>query len=262
LTTISWRINAERIVLLGWSRAILMQLAHPMVAAGVDEHSAFRGGPMAAASRLHQTVRAMLSLTFGDRDAQAATIERIRAIHRRVNGRLVEAGGGFAAGTPYSAEDPRLLLWVHATLVDTIPFVYERLVAPLSEAEHDAYCEEAAPVAVALGAEERDVPRTRAGIRAYVADMLASPEIEVGTQARELARAVLAPPMAAVIAPVTWTNRLVTAGLLPAALRAQYGFTWSPRSARQLERVLDAIAWGRRLTPALLAQWPEARRTL
>jgi uncharacterized protein (DUF2236 family) len=260
LTTISWRINAERLVLLAWSRAILLQLAHPMVAAGVDEHSAFRGGPLAAAARLHHTVRAMLSLTFGDSQTQAATIERIRAIHRRVNGHLPEAAGGFAAGTPYSAEDPRLLLWVHATLVESIPVVYERVIAPLTDAEHDAYCEEAAPVAVALGARDHDVPRTRAGIRAYIADMLASPEIEVSNQARALARAVLAPPYALAIAPVAWTNRLVTAGLLPPRIRAQYGFPWSPRSAHRFERVLDAIAFGRQLAPAILAQWPEARR--
>ena len=246
-------------MLLGWSRAILLQLAHPMVAAGVDEHSTFRAGPFAAAGRLHHTVRAMLSLTFGDTPARDATLEQIRAIHRRVNGRMPEAAGGYAAGTPYSAEDPRLLLWVHATLVDSMPIVYESLVAPLTAAEHDAYCEEAAPIAVALGAREADVPRTRAGMRAYVAAMLASPEIEVSRQARALADAVLAPPFAPAIAPVAWANRLVTAGLLPPRVRAQYGLAWTARSDRQLERVLTTIAIARRLTPAGLAQWPEAR---
>jgi uncharacterized protein (DUF2236 family) len=71
---------------------------------------------------------------------------------------------------------------------------------------------------------------------------------------------VLAPPFAPVIAPVAWTNRLVTAGLLPPRVREQYGFAWPPRAARQLERVLDTIALARRLTPRVLAQWPESRR--
>ena len=66
VTSITWRVNAERIVLLGWARAILLQLAHPLVAAGVFDHSGFRGTPYAAASRLYHTVHAMLSLTFGD----------------------------------------------------------------------------------------------------------------------------------------------------------------------------------------------------
>src|SRR5688572_4623560 len=72
---IAHRVNAERVVLLGWGRAILMQLAHPLVAAGVYEHSSFRATPWAAASRLHATVRAMLALTFGT-DA-----EREHALH-------------------------------------------------------------------------------------------------------------------------------------------------------------------------------------
>src|SRR5688500_9884495 len=101
--TISHRINAERIVLPGWSRAILLQLAHPLVAAGVAEHSTFRGGPLTAAVRLHHTVRAMLALTFGDEATREAALEGIRAIHRRVHGRLPVAAGRFPEGTPYSA---------------------------------------------------------------------------------------------------------------------------------------------------------------
>jgi len=150
--SITWRINAERIVLLGWARAILLQLAHPLVAAGVFDHSGFRGTPYAAASRLYHTVHAMLSLTFGDEAARQRTIDGIRAIHRRVNGILPEAVGPYEAGTRYSAEDPSLVLWVHATLIESVLMVYEKLVAPLTEAERDEYCQEAFPIALALAA--------------------------------------------------------------------------------------------------------------
>src|SRR5687768_9666876 len=105
---ISRRVNAERLVLLGWSRAILLQLAHPLVAAGVAEHSSFRAGSVAAAKRLHMTVRAMLALTFGTGRGRAAARDGILAIHRRVHGVLPAATGRFPAGTPYSAEDPDL----------------------------------------------------------------------------------------------------------------------------------------------------------
>ncbi len=166
--SVSRRVNAERIVLLGWSRAILLQLAHPLVAAGVAEHSSFRGGPFAAAARLHHTIRSMLALTFGDNTQREAALETIRAIHRRVNGHLPTAVGRFSSGTPYSAEDPDLVLWVHATLLDSLPLVYEHLVAPLDADGRDAYCNEAADVAIALGAREVDVPRTWGALGHYM----------------------------------------------------------------------------------------------
>src|SRR5437868_6215290 len=149
-SAVSRRINAERLVILGWVRAILLQLAHPLIAAGVAEHSTFRAGTPAALGRLHQTIGAMLALTFGDEPARETALEAIRSIHRRVHGALRTACGPFPAGTPYSAEDPALLLWVHATLIDSIVRVYDRLVMPLTDADRDAYCADAVDVAVAL----------------------------------------------------------------------------------------------------------------
>ena len=69
---------------------------------------------------------------------------------------------------PYSAEDPDLVLWVHATLLESVPLAYERLVGPLTIAERDAYCAEAAPIAIALLARSREVPRTWAETRAPI----------------------------------------------------------------------------------------------
>lgn len=135
--SISRRLNGERLVLFGWSRAILLQFAHPLVAAGVADHSSFRQGPFVAAARLHHTVRAMLSLTFGTPARRDEALARISAIHRTVHGALREAVGLFPAGTPYSAEEARLLAWVHVTLLESIPLAYERLVGPLSDDHRD-----------------------------------------------------------------------------------------------------------------------------
>ena len=258
--SVSGRVNAERIVLLGWSRAILLQLAHPLVAAGVADHSSFRGGPFAAAARLHHTVRSMLALTFGDQTHRDAALESIRAIHRRVHGSLTARVGRFPSGTPYSAEDPDLVLWVHATLLDSLPLVYERLVAPLSSHERDRYCAEAAGVALALGAREAEVPHTWADLGRYLESVRRSGTIVVGAQARELASAVLAPPLAVFVAPVAWANRVVSVGLLPPDVREQYGFAWGEAHARTLQRTERAIRGMRRLLPTSLAWWPEARR--
>src|SRR5688572_1143257 len=149
--SVARRINGERVVVLGWTRAILMQLAHPLIAAGVFEHSRFRESPWSAAERLHSTIQAMLALTFGTEAASMRALEGIRTIHRRVNGQLRTTVGRFPVGTPYSAEDPTLVRWVHLTLLESLPLAYEALVGPLEPGDRDAYCAESAEVAISLG---------------------------------------------------------------------------------------------------------------
>ena len=258
---LSRRINAERLVLLAWSRAILLQLAHPLIATGVAEHSAFRDGPTAAARRLHHVVRAMLALTFGDAAKQRAAIEGIARIHKSVHGELRAAMGRFPAGTRYSAEDPDLVLWVHATLVESVALAYDAIVAPLDTRERDRYCEESVWVPVALGAREADVPRTWAEMMQYVERVHASDTLFVGDMARELASAVLSPPFAFLGGPLTWANRLITRGLLPPSIRSAYGFTWSPAEERRLASVMRTIRALRRWSPRAIVLWPEARAT-
>ena len=253
------RLNGERLVLFGWSRAILMQLAHPLVAAGVAEHSTFRQGHLTAAVRLHHTVRAMLALTFGSDADRERALEGIRTIHRRVNGHLAADVGRYAKGTRYSAEDPALVLWVHATLLDSVPLVYEQLVAPLSAAERDRYCEEAAPVAIALGADPAAIPRDQAAVSRYIDTMIASGAIVVGDDARALAAAVLRPPLETLTRPAAALNRLLTIGWLPAELRRQYGFAWTEVDERRKETTRRWMHRARGMTPAVIARWREAR---
>jgi uncharacterized protein (DUF2236 family) len=255
------RVNAERLVLLGWSRAILLQFAHPLIAAGVYDHSTFRTTPWAATQRLRQTVRAMLALTFGrEADAERA-IERIRAIHRGVRGELRCAVGPYRAGTPYSADDPALLLWVHATLLESVPMFYELLVAPLSQEEHDAYCRDAAPVAIALGASPDEVPLSRGALVAYLERVYRSGRISVGAQARELAARVVS-PFGALGTPATMVTRSLTIGTLPASLRREYGFRWAPRDRRLFEFVVPKLRFLRKVAPIATATWGPSRAAI
>ena len=106
---ISHRVNREAVVVLGWGRAILLQLAHPLVTAGVGAHSGFDAGALAYVRRMRGTIGSMLSLTFGTDAEVRETAGRINAIHRRVHGRLDRAVGRYPAGTPYDATDPALL---------------------------------------------------------------------------------------------------------------------------------------------------------
>lgn len=247
-------------MLLGWSRAILLQFAHPLIAAGIADHSGFRDKPMAAVQRLRHTVGSMLALSFGDEADREQTLERIRAIHRRVHGQLSVDVGPFPAGTPYSAEDPDLVLWVHATLVESVPMFYEMLVAPLTPAERDTYCAEASSVAVALNARAGEVPCSWDALQKYLDRMYASGQITVSAQARELAAAILSPPFGPLGTPGTAMNRLLTLGTLPAGVRSQYGFERRRRDDRALELVVHGLRRLRRPLPDRLAKWKPARR--
>ena len=260
VSPVSRRVNAERIVLFGWGRAILLQLAHPLIAAGVHDHSGFRATPWAAVTRLYHTVHAMLALTFGTPAQYDQALEGIKAIHRRVNGALPVDVGPFAAGTRYSAEDPDLVLWVHLTLLESLPLAYELLVAPLTAAERDGYCNEAAEVAIALGARDADVPRLWADTRRSIDRVRASGVLAVSDQARLLARSVLSPTAGWVVAPATLINRVLTVGLLPADLRKQYGLRWRARHQRAFDAIVPTLRGSRRLLPDAVALWPEARK--
>jgi uncharacterized protein (DUF2236 family) len=256
---VTFRINGERLALLGWSRAILLQLAHPLIAAGVFDHSGFRSSPMAAVSRLYHTTQAMLAITFGDARRQAGAIAGIRQIHTRVNGTLPMAVGPFPAGTPYSAEDPALLLWVHATLLESMVITYEQLVGPLPPDERDRYCAESLPPSVALGMRDADAPRSWHDLQAYLQQQESSGTIVVGPQARQLADAILRTSIPAVLAPARAISGLITAALLPPRIRQEYGLPWSEDRQRRFERVASLTRRLRAVTPAALALFADAR---
>ena len=253
------RVNGERLVVLGWPRAILMQLAHPLVAAGVLHHSSVRDNAAAPIYRLHATVTAMLGIAFGTTAERAAVIAHIKSIHARVNGELSEPVGPFPRGTRYSAEDPDLLLWVHATLIDTSLLFYERLVGDLTDDERNEYCREGARVAVELGAREADVPMDWCAMSAYVQRMLGSPALTVGADAKVLADTVMAGRAMRTMWPVSSLVRRFTIGTLPGQLRAQYAFRWSDADETKLPTLLNRVRRLRRLTPEAAARWSSAR---
>ena len=252
------RLNGERLVVLGWTRAILLQFAHPLIAAGVYDHSGFRSSPLAAVQRLRHTVRAMLAISFGSEAERERAISVIKGIHRRVNGQLRDDVGPFPAGTRYSAEDPALVLWVHLTLIDSIILVYERLVGPLTEQERDDYCIASAPVALALGAPAATVPGSWRALQDSLERSYRSGVIAIGGDARQLAHAVLRPRGAALTGPVTVLNEVLTIGLLPSAIRDAYGFRWTAWRARLSGWTTAALRTCRRCLPERLARWKAA----
>ena len=201
----------------------------------------------------------MLALSFGTDAEREHALQGIRTIHTRVNGHLREAVGVFPAGAAYSAEDPALVLWVHLTLVESIPLAYERFVGPVSDQDRDSYCAESAWVAIALGARPADVPVTWHHASEQLSRMYASGILCVGSQARELAMTVLAPRFSKLVPPLATWNRLVAVGLLPMGIREKYGLPWSDRDERRFNRTVLRLRRLRRTLPDFVALWPEAR---
>jgi uncharacterized protein (DUF2236 family) len=256
---IARKINREAVVLLGWGRAILLQLSHPLVAAGVAEYSHFDESAGGYVRRVRQTVGGMLGITFGSPEQAHRIIERINHIHRNVHGTLSKPAGIFPAGTPYSATDPRLLCWVHATLVESMTMTYERLVGPLTAGERDQFCAEAAETGSLLGIPDGFLPKTTTALAGYFDEMYASGAIAVSDDARSLAGALFSPPLGPAATPLCRVTRLVTVGLLPEHIRSDYGFKWDARRDQAFRAILGLIRRTRGVLPAVLREWPIAR---
>ncbi|TML91600.1 MAG: DUF2236 domain-containing protein [Actinobacteria bacterium] len=211
------RVDGESVLLLGGGRALLMQLAHPMVAAAVAEHSGFHADPFA---RLQRTLEASFAIVFGTTEQARAAAASVRSVHEHV------------VGDGYRADDPALLMWVHATLVDTALRVHERFLRPLPAADAERYYDESTVVAELLGVPRAAQPPDLEAFRAYVRGCIAT--LEVSDTARRLARDVLHPRLPWPVAPVAELGRQITVGLLPAPLRDQYGLGWDGHRRRAL----------------------------
>jgi uncharacterized protein (DUF2236 family) len=258
LNYVARKINRETIVLLGWGRAILLQFAHPLVAAAVADYSQFRQHPGGYFGRARQTVGAMLTMTFGTEEQASAVAARINAIHAQINGTLRHPAGIFPAGTPYSARDQQLLCWVHATVIDSMILAYQRFVGPLSREEQDRYCAEAAATAPMLGIEQSLVPANARELDCYVRSMLDSGQIDVTDTARMLSQGLLSPPLGPA-APLFRLARLTTIGLLPPVIREGYGFAWDERRERSFHRCVAMLRRTRSVLPQVVREWPAAR---
>jgi uncharacterized protein (DUF2236 family) len=220
------RIHGERAVAISGARALLMQAAHPLAVFGLLSHSSALEEPY---DRLARTAETMNTISFGSRRDADRITKRIRAMHRRVSGRLPSAVGRYPAGTPYRADDPELLLWVLFTLVDSAIVVYGHYVRPLSRQEQEEFWEDYKLVGRLFGLRVSDMPATLEDLDAYRRRMLDGDELLITPWARERARQiVLSPPVPRLARPALETANFVTIALLPDEIRRQYGFSPLP----------------------------------
>lgn len=217
------RVNIEPAIMLGAGRALLLQLAHPSVAQGVEDHSDFKGNPF---KRLQGTVEATYAVVFGSQELARGVGRRIHWIH------------DFVVGAGYHANDPDNLLWVHATLADTALRCYTSLVEPLSADDEAAYYDEMKGVAEVFGVPRADQPATLADFRAYFDETVAA--LDVTAVGRDLAAFILDPELPLGLhvpfRPLLGLQRLFTLGTLPPPIREQLDVAWTPSDQARFER--------------------------
>ena len=220
--TIVWRVHGDvTTMMVGGVAALLLQMLHPAVLAGVWDHSNFRTDML---GRLRRTARFIAMTTYGAREEAEATIARVRGIHDKVDGALPD-------GTPYRAGDPKLLAWVHVSEATSFLDAWIRYSEPaMSLADQDRYFAEFARIPEALGADP--VPRSRAEANALIAAM--RPDLIADGRTREVAGLVLNQPARSLPAgPVQAITFQAAVDLLPEWARAMHGL-----SASRLTRLL------------------------
>jgi len=223
--------NSPLVPLLGGGAAVLLQVAHPLVAAGVVSHSDYEEHLW---RRLVRTLRTLYLMTYGSREEADAAGAAVQAVHGRVHGVTTRRLGPFPAGTPYSASDPELMLWVHATLVETSLAVHRRFIGTLTADEEDTYYTEMALVATLFGLPAAGMPSSLSAFRSYLDRRLRGPDICVTEPAREVAKVILEAPLAPPLWALVPAHRLSTAALLPPRIRVEYGLHWSRAHAVSL----------------------------
>ncbi len=219
-------------------RALLMQVAHPLVAAAVAQHSSYEQDPWL---RLRRTLQVMGRLIFGSPPESQRRARSLMKLHGSISGRTAE-------GTEYRASEPALLAWVWATLVDTALVAFEQSRGPLGDAERNRYYDEQKLIAGACGVPGSSCPSTICDFEDYL-ERTVSEDLRVSRDAKEIAGAVLRPPLREPFgAFATGPLHLLTVGLLPASIRDGYGFSWSPAH----EDLLQMWLLGTRRTNAVV----------
>ncbi|MPZ61544.1 MAG: DUF2236 domain-containing protein [Propionibacteriales bacterium] len=226
------RVHADAAMFVGGLRALLLQSLHPLAMAAVEQHSGYRGDPW---GRLQRTSEFLAVTTYGTAEDAEAAVARVRAVHARVSGR-----------TPYAADDPHLLGWVHVAEIDSFLRAHQRYGdRPLDQAGRDGYVEDTAVVARALGVPDPPVSERELAARLayYRPELMSTPE------ARAAARFLL------VHAPIPWVARpgyatlsAAAVGLLPWWARWPLRLPWLPIAEAIVVRasgtvVTSAIRW-------------------
>jgi uncharacterized protein (DUF2236 family) len=234
--SMTWQVSRESAVFLAAGRALLLQLAHPWVAAAIEEHSKTLADPI---GRFHRTFATVHSMLFGSLDECLAAARRQHQRHMVITGTLREAAGAFGKGSFYCANEVEALRWVHATLIESALIAYALVLPPLSEQARDRYYAESSLFAALFGIPASSLPPDWPAFSAYIDAMLASDMLFVTTSARGIAHRLLA---GTTWLPIPATYRALTAELLPPRLRDAYDLDYRERHRRRVRTLLARLS--------------------
>jgi uncharacterized protein (DUF2236 family) len=252
--SVSWRVHREVTVLFGGARALLMQAAHPLVVAGANQTAMYERNPW---KRLQRTLVLTYTMTFGTKAEADAAAAKINEVHARIN------GVDHVTGLRYDALDPELLLYVHASLVDSALLYEELTVGALDDQERQRFHEEQMLAAELCLVPREMIPSTVASLRAWLADVDARGSLQVTDGARRVAALFLDPPPEAEWRPVLRGVSRLAFATLPPHVREMYGVRLGPGRGRAIDVTFAAIRTIRPILPARLrfiAPYNEWRR--
>jgi uncharacterized protein (DUF2236 family) len=237
--------RAEGILLAGAGRAILLQLANPAIGRGVAAHSTFTQRPV---NRLKGTLTYVYAIVYG-------TDEQVTEVRRRVNRAHVPVRRtADASSAGYNAFDPTLQLWVAATLYDTAFTITEKIRGPLDDDAADAMYQDYARLGTALQLAPDMWPKDRAAFGRYWEEQLSTLHAE--EEGVRVGRGLLFPRHTALwYRAIMPTARFLTAGLLPAQLRQDFGLAWSDRHQRRFDRTWRVLSVAYPILPRGLRHW-------
>jgi uncharacterized protein (DUF2236 family) len=253
------RVHGERAVgLLYGQRALLMQATHPVAFTGLVGSTSGLHAPF---ERLVRTAKIMETVYFGDRAAADRVTARVRTMHSRVRGTIDRPAGPHAAGTPYAADRPDMLLWILACLADSALVVYRSFVGPLADpAQRERFWSDYLLVGELFGLDRADAPPDYTAFRDYMRARLRSGELFVTDEAREIGREVAFNlPLPARRRPVLPAVNLAVVGTLPVRVRRLYRIAWTPAHDAAFQTLTRATRLARPLLPHNVRRGSSAR---
>ena len=246
--SVVWRYSGDARLLSGAGYALLLQVAHPTVGAGVSEHSDFKADPW---GRLFRTLDFSYSLVYGGPELATEIGRRVFELHKHIKGVKPD-------GERYHALEPEAYAWVHATLAESIITGSRRFAVQIPLEDVERFWADWRELGRLVGVRTEELPEDWTRFRAYF-DRMVSERLEKTEAVQDVLATLTRPakPPLPLLGDRTWrvarlpmarALSLATVGLLPPVLRERFGVRWT--GAQELElRALGAAA--RSLTPVM-----------
>ena len=256
--SLAWRLVGDWRLLAVLGRGLLLQIGHPVVAAGVRDHSQYKAEPYI---RLERSLRLILGVVYDGEEAPA-TAKTLRSMHKSIRG--VDS-----QGHRYNALDPEAFHWVHATIFESVHTMCELLVRPLSADESEQLYQEFRQIGRLYGLREQDMPPDLAAFWPYYEATL-NDRIEDNDVVREILEQLHRPPpppwlplpralWPAVRWPLVKLHMLATVGTMPKVVRDRWQLPWTRAHAVALATAAATLRAAMRVVPFSLRYQPRAR---